>query len=126
MLDFNAKIGGRFNAVSAGCVSTWLRTLTPSPIARPGESIQRRLVQRFELPLLALNYVYHTRGYKYGDPVLMDGLLIDQISGVFFLNDECSTNMLRMALRISSFIKLSDTLSGTAISLLKPYTIDDV
>jgi len=126
MLDFNAKKGGRFNAVSAGCVSTWLRALIPSPITKPGELIQRRLVQRFELSLLALSYVYQIRGYQYGDPVLMDRQLIDQISGVFFLNGECCSNLLRMASRISSLVKLSDTLSGTSITLLKPFTINDV
>ena len=125
-LDFGAKVGMRFNSTAASCVSTWLHALDPPPFIKSNKTLQPRLVQRFELALLALDDTYRSRQYHYGDAVLMDDSLINQTAGVFFIDPKCCADLLRLSAKIVPCVRTSDTLGGTAINLLRPYTIDDL
>jgi DNA-binding transcriptional ArsR family regulator len=125
-LDWTARVGARFNSTAAGCVYTWLRALEPSPFMKSDRNLHPRFVQRFELALLALDDTYRSRQYRYGDAVLMDESLVNQIAGVFFLDPRCCTNLLRLSANIVPSVKMSDTLGGASINLLHPFSIDDL
>ncbi|MBA7648850.1 hypothetical protein ES703_56640 [subsurface metagenome] len=125
-LDFGAKVGMRFNSTAASCVSTWLHALDPSPFTKSSKNLQPRLVQRFELTLLALDDTYRSRQYRYGDAVLMDDSLINQIAGVFFIDTKCCADLLRLSANVVSSVKMSDTLGGASINLVHPFTIDNL
>jgi len=116
----------RFNSTAASCVSTWLHALDPPPFIKSNKTLQPRLVQRFELALLALDDTYRFRQYRYGDAVLMDDSLLNQTARVFFLDPSCCTDLLRLAARIVPSVKISDTLGGASINLLKPFTVDNI
>ena len=103
-----------------------VRALDPPPFTKSSKDLQPRLIQRFELALLALDDTYRSRGYRYGDSVLMDESVVNQTAGVFFLDPSCCTDLLRLAARILPSIKISDTLGGASINLLKPFTVDDI
>jgi len=125
-LDFGVKVGMRFNSTAASCVSTWLRALDPPPFTKSSKNLQPRLVQRFELALLALDDTYRSRQYRYGDAVLMDDSLINQTAGVFFIDLKRCADLLRLSANVVSSVKMSDTLGGASINLLRPFTIDDL
>jgi len=125
-LDWTGRIGARFDRAAAGRLNLWLRALQPSPLPHGEGPISRRRTERYELALLALDDLYRARGYRYGDPVLLDDAVVDQISAVFFLERECSRDLLHFAVRLSPVIKLADTLAGPSVNLLRTYTIDDL
>ena len=125
-LDFGVKVGMRFNSTAASCVSTWLHALDPPPFTKSSKNLQPRLVQRFELALLALDDTYRSRQYRYGDAVLMDDSLINQIAGVLFIDTKCCADLLRLSANVVSSVKMSDTLGGASINLLRPFTIDNL
>jgi len=125
-LNWTARIGARFNSTAAGCVYTWLRALDPPPFTKSDKDLHPRFVQRFELALLALDDTYRSRQYHYGDAVLMDEPLVNQIAGVFFLDPKCCADLLRLSANIVPSVRMSDTLGGASINLLRPFTIDDL
>lgn len=125
-IDLTARQGARFDATAARRLMHWLSSLTPDPLPEPKGRIKPRTVEHFQLVLLALDDVYRARGYRYGDPVLLDDGLIYQAAGVFFLDLECSARLIRTAARISNALTITDTLGGPAVNLLRPYTIADV
>ena len=125
-LNWTAPVGARFDSTAVGRIYTWLRALDPPPFTKSSKNLQPRLVQRFELALLALDDTYRSRQYRYGDAVLMDDSLLNQTARVFFLDPSCCTDLLRLAARIVPSIKISDTLGGASINLLKPFTVDDI
>lgn len=125
-LNWTARVGARFNSTAAGCVYTWLRALEPPPFTKSDKNLQPRFVQRFELALLALDDTYHSRQYRYGDAVLMDDSLVNQTAGVFFLDTKCCADLLRLSANIVPSVRMSDTLGGASINLLRPFTIDDL
>jgi len=125
-LNWTARVGARFDSTAVGRIYTWLRALDPPPFTKSSKNLQPRLVQRFELALLALDDTYRSRQYHYGDAVLMDDSLITQAAGVFFIDTKCCTDLLRLATNVVSSIKMSDTLGGASINLLRPFTIDDL
>ena len=125
-LDLGARQGARFDRTAASRVYTWIRQLVPSPILKDDDPLVPRIIQRFELVLLALDHLYRERGYRYGDPVILDELLLNEISGVFFLDAGCCQELILLAGRLVGDLKLTDTFAGTSVSLLAPYGIDRI
>lgn len=125
-LDWTARVGARFNSSAAGRVYAWLRALNPRPITKSDTILQPRVVERFELALLSLDDTYRSRQYHYGDAVLMDEAFVRQTAGVFFLDTECCTDLLRLSTRIVPMVKMSDTLGGASINLVRPFSIEDL
>ena len=125
-MNWTARVGARFDRIAVGRIYTWLRALDPPPFTKSGKNLQPRVVQRFELTLLALDDTYRSRQYHYGDAVLMNESLINQIAGVFFLDPKCCADLLRLSANIVPSVKMSDTLGGASINLLRPFTIDDL
>ena len=78
------------------------------------------------LALLALDDVYRSRGYRYGDPVILDEPMLDEVARVFFLDPICCRKLLDLAARLTKVIKLSDTFAGTSVTLMAPYTIERI
>jgi len=124
-LDWTGRVGARFDSTAVGRVYTWLRALDPPPFIKSDKNLHPRFVQRFELTLLALDDTYRSRQYRYGDAVLMDESLVNQIAGVFFLDPRCCADLLRLSANIVPSVKMSDTLGGASINLLRPFSIDD-
>ena len=124
---YASRIGGNFNAggISSGW-KPWLAQLEPSPFASEGRALMLRHSHRFELALLALDHVYRSRGYRYGDPVVLDESLLDEVARVFFLDAVCCRELIDLAARLTKTIKLSDTFTGTSIALLAHYGIERV
>jgi hypothetical protein len=119
--------GGNFNkgGVTSGW-KPWIAQLTPSVIADESNSIIPRDSTRYELVALALDDLYRHRHYRYGDPVVIDEVLLDEISRVFFLDPVCCRELLDLAARLISDIKLADTFAGTSVTLMAPYTIERI
>jgi len=122
---YASRVGGNFNAggVSSGW-KPWLIQLQPSPFAAEGSALTPRHSHRFELALLALDDVYRSHGYRYGDPVILDELLLDKVARVFLLDPICCRELIDLAARLTKTIKLSDTFTGTSVTLLAPYGIE--
>lgn len=119
--------GGRFNSggVSSGW-KPWVKQLEP-PIFDPGEnSFAPRKVDRFELVLLAIDHVYKTNKYRFGDPVVLDEPLLDQIAQVFFLEPVRTRELIDMASKLTKTVKLADTFAGTSITMSAPYSADRI
>ena len=125
-LDYSTKAGARFNSTAVSAVSTWLQALEPSPILKLDKPLQLRVMDRFELALLALDYTYRNNGYVYSDPVLMDEEIISQVSSVFFLDHQCCRNLLKIASRITNYLKILDTLAGPSITLKRAVIIEEL
>jgi len=125
-LDWTGRVGSRFDSTAVGRIYTWLRALEPPPFTKSNKTLIPRYVERHELALLALDDTYRSRGYRYGDAVLMDESLVTQVAGVFFLDLKCCADLLRLSANIAPHVKMSDTLSGASINLLRPFTVDDL
>ena len=126
-LDFSARQGARFDSTAAGRFYTWIGQLAPSPLPQQGDDrLCRRSVQRFELALLSMGYVYRARGYRYGDPVVLDDQLLDELARVFFLERTCYRELLSLAAAITRHVALRDTFAGTSVTLLAPYGVEDI
>lgn len=125
-LDFSAKKGGRFDETAAGRCYAWWRQLSPSPFVSDGDVLRWRRVQRFELALLALDHIYRDRGYRYGDPVVLDQAMLNDLARVFFLEPSCCRELLALGSTVTRAVALRDTFAGTSVSLLAPYTVKDI
>jgi len=123
---FAQRKGGNFNAggVNSGW-KPWIADLEPPVLGTDGQ-IMPRAMDRFEPTVLALDNVYRMNGYHYGDPVLLDDVLLDQIAQVFFLDVTRCRELIGLAARLTRVIKLSDTFTGTSVTLLEPYTIERI
>ena len=98
----------------------------PPPIEQVGSPLIPRTIDRHEVALLALDETYCSSGFTYGDPVIMDDEFIKQVSGVFMLDLECCKSLLSISGRINQSVKISETLTGASINLLKPFKIDNI
>lgn len=123
------RVGGNFNIGGVSAWKAWLATLVPLPFAAEAPA-SRTLVPRtcscYELPLLALDHVYRSRDYRYGDPMILDDALLDEIARVFFLDPVCCRELLDLAAQVTRAIALRDTFAGTSIKLLAPYGVMDL
>jgi len=124
-LDYTARRGARFDSSAVGRCYHWIGHLVPAPFDK-NKSHQPRIVDRYELALLALDHVYRAQCYRYGDPVLLDETLLDQVAAVFFLDLACCRGLLDVAARLTRVIRLADTFAGTSITLLEPYNIERI
>jgi DNA-binding transcriptional ArsR family regulator len=125
-LDYTAKVGARFDDTAARRWVRWIDALSPSPFRERDDTLQKRLSSNHEIALLALDDVYRFRGYRYGDPTILDEALLDEVSRVFFLDPICCRELVDLAARLTKTIKLSDTFGGTSITLLAPYGIERI
>jgi len=125
-LDYQARVGARFDATAAGRWLRWIRTLRPCPFPEHQDTLRRRIVARLELALLALDDLYRTRGYRYGDPVVLEENTLDAIAAVFFLDPVCCRELIDMAARLTRVIDLADTFAGTSVTLREPYGIERI
>ncbi len=124
-LLYQERVGGNFNkgGVSSGW-RPWILQLEPSPFPNKDRTLIPRVVTRYELALLALDRVYRQRGYRYGDPVLLDDRLLDEIAAVFFLDLACCRELLERAARLDRALALRSTFAGTSLTLQERYTIE--
>ena len=123
------RIGGNFNSGGVTSWKAWVVALTPSPFDRenPRErSLLPRTSERYELALLALDHVYRSQGYRYGDPVILDETFLDGVARVFFLDPLCCRNLLDLAVRVTRVIVMRDTFAGTSIKLMTPYNVQNL
>jgi len=125
-LDWTARTGSRFDATAVGRWLQWVQALEPQPFLGPDLTLVPRSVVRHELILLSLDRVYRQRGYRFGDPVLLDETLLDEVASVFFLDSDCCRQLVELAARLTRAVRLSETFAGTAITLLEPYTVDRI
>lgn len=125
-LNFRASVGARFDATAASRWRRWVSALRPPPLSADNDLLHKRVVSRFELSLLSLDDLYRSRGYRYGDPVILDEGTLDTIAAVFFLEPTCCRGLLDLAARFTKAIQLRDTFSGTAVNLLAPYGIESI
>ena len=125
-LDYTAQIGARFDNTAAGRWAQWVGALRPPPFAEKARTLHKRTVLRHELALLALDDTYRSRGYRYGDPVILDDALLDEAARVFFLDPICCRQLIDLASRVTTAIELRDTLAGTSVALRAPYGIDRI
>lgn len=126
-LDFGARTGARFDSTAAGRFYGWIRQLTPPPFADQDKALlSRRTVSHYELALLSLDYAYRTRGYRYGDPVVLDNDLLDELAQVFFLEHQCCRSLLDLAAKVTRTVVLHDTFAGTSVNLMAPYGVENV
>lgn len=125
-IDFTAQVGGRLDAVGVGRVITWLRALTPSPVPEKGGPVEPRRVERLPLVVLALDDTYRARQIRFGDPVLLTAEFVQQIAGVFFLDTTITRDLLQVAPKLTKAVTMMNTLAGPAITLHRPYTIEDL
>jgi hypothetical protein len=121
------RVGGNFNAggVSSGW-KPWVARLQPSLFSPKGRNLVLRKIDRFEVVLLALDDLYRHQGYRYGDPVIIDQEMLDELARVFFLDPICCRELLDLAAAVTKAVKLSDTFAGTSVTLVKPYTIESI
>lgn len=123
------RVGGNFNAGGVSAWKAWIAALVPPPFAAsvPEErALLPRVCDHYELSLLALDHVYRLRGYRYGDPVILDDALLDEIARVFFLDPICCRRLIDIAARLTHVIRLADTFAGTSITLMEPYTVERI
>jgi hypothetical protein len=125
-LDYGKKAGARFDSTAASRVGQWLKALDPPPFDQNESTLIPRIINRHEVALLGLDEIYCSRGYTYGDPVLMDDDFIKQVSGVFMLDFECCKKLLQVGARINQSVRISETLAGASISLMKPFKISNI
>jgi hypothetical protein len=125
-MDFGARVGARFDSTAVGRWLSWIWKLSPSPFPRKAGVLKKRTVDRYELLLLSLDFVYHMRGYRYGDPVVLDDQLLGEIARVFFLDLVCCRQLLDVAGRMSRVAVLRETLAGTSVTLSAPYTVENM
>jgi len=125
-LDYTARVGARFDDTAAGRWAHWVRALHPPPFAGDEGILQKRAVTHHELVLLALDDLYRSRGYRYGDPVILDELTLDEVTRVFFLDLVCCRELLDLAVRLTKIIRFSDTFAGPSVTLMEPYTVESI
>jgi hypothetical protein len=125
-LDYTAKVGARFDDTAASRWVRWVSALSPSPFREADGTLQKRVLSNHEIALLALDDVYRFRGYRYGDPAILDDALLDKVSLIFFLDPICCQELIDLSARLTKAIKLSDTFVGTSITLLAPYGIERI
>lgn len=125
-LDFGEKRGARFNDKAVNQVYSWLRSLKPSPFEKGKSTLTPRTIDRYEIVLLALDEIYSSSGYTYGDSVIMDDEFIRKVSGVFMLDPGCCKRLLGIGAHINQSVKISETLTGASINLTKPFKIDNI
>lgn len=119
--------GGRFNSggVSSGW-KPWIIQLDPPVFKNEDNHLAPRKTDRFELVLLAIDHVYKTNKYRFGDPVVLDEPLLDQIAKVFFLDPVRTRELIDMASKLTKTVKLADTFAGTSITMNAPYSADRI
>jgi hypothetical protein len=125
-LDYTAAEGARFDATAAGRWAQWVQSLKPRPFSEVDGVLKKRQVEYYEIILLALDDVYRAKGYRYGDPVILDEEMLDDLACVFFLNPLSCRESLDLAANVTKAVTLSDTFAGTSITLVKPYTIESI
>ena len=119
----NTSSGGRFNEGGVASWRAWLNSLDPNPIGSDGNLIHRN-VNRYEFFLLSLDDFYRRHQLRYGDPVVLSDKVLDEISSVFFLNPDCTKQLITIATKLSPLLSVRDTFAGMAISLKEPYSIE--
>lgn len=125
-LDFGAAKGARFDSTGAGRCYTWMKSLSPPAFSDSDGILQPRSVDRHELPLLALSYVYRERHYRHGDPVLLDKVVLSDVAAVFFLDTVRCRDLLSLAVQTTRALQLADTFAGTCVTLASAYGIENI
>lgn len=123
---YSQRIGGNFNVGGVSAWKAWLMNLACPPFSPGGQDVIPRVRHNFELVMLALDHVYRARGYRYGDPVVLDEDLLDELARVFFLEHQCCRELLTLATRTTRTVVLTDTFAGTSIKLLAPYGVENI
>jgi hypothetical protein len=121
------RVGGNFNAggVTSGW-KPWVVRLCPPPFLSDGGELVPRETHRIELVLLALDHVYRSHDYRYGDPVVVDDAILDEVARVFFLDVVCCRKLLSLAGRLVKALRVADTFAGPSVTLAEPYTVESI
>ena len=125
---YGRKIGGNFNAGGVSAWRAWILKLEPHVISedQKDRQIYPRIVSSFQLALLSMDYIYKQRGYRYGDPILVNDELLDELSGIFFLDHNCFRSLITLADKVTRHLMIRDSIAGTTVTLVKPFTIEDI
>jgi len=121
-LDFTASVGARFDHYAVGRWSAYIQKLSPSPVDK--NKLIKRDIPRYEIVLLSLDDFYRRHQLRYGDPVVLSDKVLDEISSVFFLNPDCTKQLITIATKLSPLLSVRDTFAGMAISLKEHYSIE--
>jgi len=124
--SYSRRVGGNFNVGGVSAWKAWLACLACPPFSQTGRELILRKRPNFELALLSLDHVYRARGYRYGDPVVLDDELLDELAQVFFLEHGCYRELLNLASKMTRTVALNDTFAGTSVNLLAPYGVKDI
>jgi len=124
-LDFAASIGARFDHYAVGHCVSYVKNLNPSPVDE-NKKLQKRFISRYELILLSITHLYISRNYRFGDPVVVGSDAVDEISSIFFLDQDCSKQLINLASKLSPLLSKRDTYGGMAITLKEPYSIERI
>ena len=127
----NVGSEGQFRASAVNSVYRWLRQLQPCPLppqrpVRYGEPIVKRALRRPGLAGLALDDYYRQRGMGYGERVIIDDAVIDDLAQVFFSTSSSVLDGLTQLARVARGIRTLETLSGTAVVLSLPFGMSDI
>lgn len=122
-LDFTASKGARFDHYAVSRWASYVKNLNPSPFDE-NNKLQKRSVSRYELILLSLSHLYFSRNYRFGDPVVVSRDVLDELSSIFFLDQDCSKQLINLAVKLSPLLTKRDTYGGMAITLKEPYSIE--
>jgi hypothetical protein len=125
-LDYTAQVGTRFDDTAAGRWAHWVKTLQPPPFTEEDGALRKRNITQHELILLAVDDLYRSQNYRYGDPVILDEAILDKVARVFFLDPTCCRELLSLAARLTKVVRLADTFAGPSITLMEPYTIESI
>jgi hypothetical protein len=125
---YGLKVGGNFNAGGVSAWRAWISKLEPSVLSDDpkDKQIYPRDVSAFQLALLSLNNLYQDRGYCFGDPVLLDDELVDELAGIFFLDHNSYRSLVALAAKVTRHLTIRDSFAGTTITLIKPFTVEDI
>lgn len=123
-LFFSKKVGGNFNIGGVNSWKSWILTLDPKVISN--DIYNKRVIEKPELVLIALNFIYETKNIRFGDSIILDDLLIEDLCKVFFIEETNCKDLLSLASKVTDFIKFKETFGGISINLLKPFLINEL
>lgn len=125
---YEQKVGGNFNAGGVSAWRAWVSKLEPPILSDDpkDKQLHPRSSSAFQLALLSLTSLYQDRNYRFGDPVLLDDEIVNELSGVFFLDQNIYRSLVQLAARITRHVSIRDSFAGVTVTLLKPFTIEDI
>ena len=119
------NVTGAFDESCIARALTWLRHLSP-PVLEEGEFINR-IPLHIEPILWNLNLAYKCKGIKYGDPLFLDNIILENISRASLMDsNKLNSIFLKLAKKYPDIINLRTSVSGTYLILMKEVRLDEI